>query len=249
MNESVLIAGLFIGLGTALLGSLVILKKLALVSDALSHVALPGLAVALIVGLNPFLGAVVFLVGSVLLIGAIQKKFHLATETLVGILFTTALAVGILLVPSEELLESLFGNISQISSFDIGLAVVGGSLLFLVTLLLYRRFVKVMISPELSRSEFINVNRTELIFLIILALGVALGIKTIGTLLMGALIILPAATAKNLSSNLKQMALLSVIISLVSIGFGFWFSTIWQSPPGPTVVLLSSVIFAVSLIK
>lgn len=246
MSE-IFIVGLFVALGSALFGSLVILKRFALVSDALSHVALPGFALALLFEIHPFFGAIGFLIIAVAIIHTIERRIRVATETLVGVLFTVALAIGAILVPEEELLESLFGDITMLTQFDVWLSVIGGSVLFISTLLLYRRFVKAMVSQELAHTESTHVPNTELLFLLLLVLAVAIGIKAIGTLLMGALIILPAAAAKNISATLKQMVLLSVIFSIVSIGIGLWGAQAFGITPGPSVVLVATVFFIISL--
>src|SRR3989344_4429676 len=108
-----------IGIGAGYVGSFMILRRMALVGDALSHVALPGIALALIFHFNPFVGAFTALFIAVVGIWILERKTSLPSETLVGIFFTTALALGILLTPEPELLEALFGNINNVARLDL----------------------------------------------------------------------------------------------------------------------------------
>ena len=113
-----LLVGTLIGLGSGYIGSFMVLRRMSLVGDALSHVALPGIAVALLLQINPFIGAFTALLLAILGIWTLERKTELPSETLVGIFFTLSLAVGLLLTPEPELLEALFGDISKIGVAD-----------------------------------------------------------------------------------------------------------------------------------
>jgi len=248
ISGQVFIVGIVIGASAALLGVFVILRRMALISDALSHVALPGMAIAIVLGFNPFIGAAALLAVAILGVFWVGRRVTLATETIIGVFFTAALAFGLLLIPREDLLEALFGDISQLTFANAMTALVGGGLIAVLILIFFRDFAKVTFSADLAFSEGIAVNQTNLLFLFLLAGTVALGIKAIGTLLMGALIIIPAAAAKNLSSGLRMMTILSLIIGVSSVLVGFLFSKFFGLPPGPAVVLVGSVFFIISLI-
>ncbi|MFA5987575.1 MAG: metal ABC transporter permease, partial [Candidatus Paceibacterota bacterium] len=118
------ITAAFVGAAAGYLGSFMVLRKMALVGDAMSHVALPGLAVALVLGYNPFWGALLALIMATFVIWILEDKTSISTEALVGILFTTSLAVGILIVPDHELLEALFGDISKVGVYESVVAMV-----------------------------------------------------------------------------------------------------------------------------
>jgi len=115
LNYLQLLTGIFVGIASGYLGSFMILRRMALVGDALSHVALPGLAIALLLNVNPFLGAFVTLFTGIVAIWLIENKTELPTKALVGLFFTFSLAVGILITPHEDILEALFGDIQKIS--------------------------------------------------------------------------------------------------------------------------------------
>jgi ABC-type Mn2+/Zn2+ transport system permease subunit len=114
-SVSILVIAIMIGASSGAVGSFVLLRRMALVGDALSHVALPGIALALAYRVDPFWGVLSFLLPAALLVWWLEGKTHLHTETLVGLLFTTSLAVGILTIPEIEIIESLFGGFATLS--------------------------------------------------------------------------------------------------------------------------------------
>lgn len=240
--------GVSVGIGVSLLGTFVILRRMALVGDALSHVALPGMALAVTYDLNPFIGAAVFLFLAVIAITLIERHSILPIDALVGVFFTAGLGIGALLSPSAEgLLEALFGDIAQLHLIDAEIAVAAGLFVTIVTLILFRDFAYLTLSPELAHSEGVPVQRTELIFMLLLAIIVAVGIKMVGTLLVGALIIIPASIAKNVTVSLKGMAFVSAVVGVVTVVGGSGIAAIFHLPPGPVVTTVAAGLFAVSL--
>lgn len=244
----IVVAGISVGVGVSLLGTFVILRRMALVGDALSHVALPGIALAVTYKLNPFLGAVVFLFLAVFAITLIERHSVLPVDALVGVFFTAGLGIGALISPSaESLLEALFGDIAKLNMVDAEIAVGAGLLVAIVTLLLFRDFAYLTLSPELAHSEGVPVERTELIFLLLLATIVAVGIRLVGALLVGALIIIPASIAKNVTVSLKGMAFVSAAVGVVTVVGGSSIAAVFHLPPGPVVTTVAAGFFLVSL--
>lgn len=229
------------------MGSLMVLKKMALVGDALSHVALPGLALGILFNFPPLLGAFAFLFASVVIIWFMGKATKLSYETIVGAMFTLALAVGILIMRDTELLEALFGDITKVTILETAAAVIISALAVILTKVIYKKLVLGMISEELAISKGINVNRTNLIYLLLVSLVVAIGIKIVGTLLVGFLVIVPAAAAKNVSSDLFKYAVLSASFGAVSACSGVLFSSYLNLPTGPFVVFSGIVVFVVTI--
>jgi len=229
------------------LGSLMVLKKMALVGDALSHVALPGLALGILFNFPAPLGAFAFLFASAVIIWFLGKATKLSYETIVGAMFTLALAVGILIIPQIELLEALFGDITKVSIMETAAAVIISALAVILTKMIYKKLVLGMISEELAISKGIDVNKTNLIYLLLVSLVVAIGIKIVGTLLVGFLVIVPAAAAKNVSSDLFKYAVLSASFGAVSTCSGVLFSSYLNLPTGPFVVFSGIVVFVVTI--
>jgi len=242
-----LLTGIFVGISAGYLGSLMVLKKMALVGDALSHVALPGLALGILFNFPEFLGAFAFLFASAVIIWFLGKATKLSYETIVGAMFTLALAVGILIIPQTELLEALFGDITKVTILETAAAVIISAMAVILTKMIYKKLVLGMISEELAISRGIDVNRTNLIYLLLVSLVVAIGIKIVGTLLVGFLVIVPAAAAKNVSSDLFKYAVLSASFGAVSACSGVLFSSYLNLPTGPFVVLSGIVVFVVTI--
>jgi ABC-type Mn2+/Zn2+ transport system permease subunit len=242
------VIGIFVGLSAGYLGSLMVLKRMALVGDALSHVALPGLALGILFNFNPFIGAFLFLFGSALVVWHVERITKLSVETIVGAMFTLALAVGILIIPQPDLLEALFGDITKVALTDTIVAVVVGLFAVLLTKMIYNKMILGMISEELATSSGINVARTNLVYLLLVSLVVAIGIKIVGSLLVGFLVIVPAATAKNVSSSLFRYALLSSVFGVVSSVSGVLLSAYLELPSGPLVVLSGVAVFLAAVL-
>ncbi|MDP2933062.1 MAG: metal ABC transporter permease, partial [bacterium] len=190
LSHALLIA-VAVGLASGAIGSFIILRRMALVGDALSHVALPGIALALAWSIDPFWGVVVFLAVAAVVVWWLQGRTKLPGEAIVGLLFTASLAVGILALPSEDLIDSLFGAFPALTTLGLWLIVLGAILLTAATFWLARKFLFMIVSPDLAHVNGIS-SKTDLALLLIFALVVALGIKLVGTLLMGALTIIPA---------------------------------------------------------
>jgi ABC-type Mn2+/Zn2+ transport system permease subunit len=238
-----LIVGIFVGAASGYLGSFMVLKRMSLVGDALSHVALPGIAIALMMGQPPILGAFIALTLAVIGIWYFQKTSNLYSDALVGIFFTTSLAIGVLITPEPDLLEALFGNIQKLTPLDAILAIIISVAIILLTRYISKKLMLGIISEELSQSLKISAGRNNLIYLLLVGTVVALGVKFVGTLLTGALVIIPAASAKNLSGSLSGYSLWSILIGIASSVLGVLVAALVHSPPGPVVILTSVAIF------
>ena len=243
-----LISGIFIGGVAGYLGSLMLTKRMALVGDALGHVALPGMGLALLFGLDVSFGAFLFLLLGIFLIWLFEIKTSLPMEALVGVVFVASLAIGFLIIPEPELLEALFGDISKVS-FEMALvSAVFSLLIFLMIKRIYPKMILANISEDLAKSEGIKVKKENFIYLLSITAMVALGVKIVGSLLVGALVIIPAATARNLSKNLKEYYLGSVLLGILSCFFGSLLFKLTGIPAGPLIILFSTFFFLISLI-
>jgi ABC-type Mn2+/Zn2+ transport system permease subunit len=225
-----------------------VLRKMALVGDALSHVALPGLALGILFNFNPFFGAFAFLFGSAIAIWQLGRTTKLSFETLVGATFTLSLAVGILIIPEPELLEALFGDITTVGLLDAAIAVIVSILAIFLTNFVYNKIVLGMISEELATSTGVNVPINDLLYLLLVSLVVAIGIKITGTLLVGFLVVVPAAAAKTISPNLLRYSVLSSAFGAISASSGILLSSYFNQHPGPFVVLSGITIFIAAVI-
>jgi ABC-type Mn2+/Zn2+ transport system permease subunit len=243
----IMIAGSLIAAAGGVLGTFALLRRMALVGDALSHVALPGIALAIIFNFNPLLGSLACLILGTTLIWAVEHKTKLPVDTLVGIFFTLALAIGAIITPDEDIMHALFGDIATINAADFLIAS-GASLAIIIALLvIHRRLTLTMISTDLALSLGANPHVLEFLFLMIFALTVAIGIKFTGALLMGSIIIIPAAAARNLAVSMHSYMALSAFFGVVSAASGIAIANYYALSPGPVFVLISGAIFFISI--
>ena len=243
-----LIVGIFIGGVAGYLGSLMITKRMALVGDALGHAALPGIAIALIYGFNPSWGAIPALFLGILVIWFFEIYTKLPMEALTGIVFTASVAIAFLFLPEDQVSNALIGDISKISLSDTIFSVILSIIVFLILKKIFSKMILTSISEDVARVEHIDTKKYNFIYLVCIAIVVALGIKITGSLLMGALVITPAAAARNMASNLFQYSFGALIIGIVSSVLGILFFKAFSFPAGPCVILSATAIFLISLI-
>jgi zinc transport system permease protein len=242
-----LIVASVVGALAGYVGSLMILKRMALVGDALTHVALPGMGIALLWHINPFFGALASLFIGVMIIWFAETRTKLPIEALTGVVFAVSLAIGFLVTPEPEILEALFGDISKTTMFDAILAIALSVVLFMVTQKIYPKVMLSAVSEDLARSQGVRVALYNLLYLFVVVGIVALGVRVVGTLLMGALVVIPAAAAKNLSSSMSSYILQSLCIGALSAVLGIVAAAYFKVLPGPPVVLIAAAAFALSV--
>jgi len=244
-----LIVGVAVGFSAGYLGSIMVLEKMALVGDALSHVALPGIALGVLLNFDPLIGAFAFLFVSAVLIWHLSRVTKLSFETLVGAAFTLALAIGILLFQNLDALEeALFGDITKVGLIQASAAIAISIAVISLTRVIYKKIVLGLISEELAISKGINIARTNLLYLLLVSLTVAIGIQITGTLLVGFLVVTPAAAARIISTNLSKYLTLSAIFGAISAISGIILSNYFDVHPGPIVVISGIAIFAATII-
>lgn len=243
-----LILGTFICGVAGYLGSLMVTKRMSLVGGALGHLALPGIAIALIFGFDISLGALIFLALGIILIWLIEMRTKLPLEALTAIVFSTSLAIAFLFLPEEQTTEALIGDISKITVIDTIITVALSLVIFLVTKKILSNMIFASISEDLARVRGINIKKMNLIYLICIALVVAIGVKVVGGLLTAALVAIPASASKNISKNLFQYSYGGLILGSAAgiLGIlGFEFTNI---PAGPLIIIASTIFFLISLI-
>ncbi|EKD62263.1 MAG: ABC-3 protein [uncultured bacterium] len=241
-----ILVGSLVGASSGLLGSFMILKRMSLVGDALSHVALPGMAIALTLAINPFIGAFVALTVAVVGVWYLSEKTEVYPEALIGVFFTASLAVGILITPEPELLEALFGNIESIGLVDGLITILASLVIFSGVSKLSDKLLLGVVSQDLASSTGVKMGRVNFVYLLLVGLVVALGVKFVGTLLTGALVIIPAAAAKNMAMSVRSFKIAAVAIGSVSAVGGILIAQLLGIASGPVVVLVSIAAFCLS---
>jgi ABC-type Mn2+/Zn2+ transport system permease subunit len=249
-SYAVLLAAFF-AIAAGLVGSVALMKRMVLASDVISHLALPGLGIAYLLKGNPLLGGGATLFLGTLLVWRLQKKTGLATDSSIGVVFAACLGIGALVTPQEDLLEALFGNFGKLSlvGFLLGTAAVILIVTFLVQM--KDRLILNLFSPDLASATGVNVAHLDLGFLLVFSLTVLVGLRFMGALLSSALIIIPAATARQLTDRMAKFVVVTCVASLLSVVAGFLVSTLLfkTSTVGPTIVIVSALLFVLSLLK
>jgi len=237
------------GAAAGLVGCFAVMRRMTLAADAISHIALPGIGVAILLRIHPILGGVAALLVGTVLVWGIENRTRLATETIIGVVFSLALAIGSLITSGEELIEALFGGVGHLTTVETTFALVLALGVIGFVLWKRHRLVLALVSPEIARTSGINVQRLNLYFLLVFALTIALGLRYLGVLLVGSLVIIPAATAKRLARSLRGMLVISVAVSIASTTLGTWLSLSLHRTPGPMIVLIAASFFLLSLLR
>jgi ABC-type Mn2+/Zn2+ transport system permease subunit len=244
-----LILGGAIGAVGGYLGSLMLTKRMALMGGALGHMTLPGVALALLYDFDVSLGAVLFLTFGVSIIWILEQKTRLHLEALTAVVFSASLATAFLFLPKEETDIALLGDISQISPIAVFITVIICLGLFWAIKSIYADLVLAGISPDLAQITGADLKRNNTIYLICIAITVALGVRIVGGLMTAALLAVPACTAKNLSTSLSKYALISTLAGSLACIVGIMVYAFWGIPSGPAIIIASVILFLISVFK
>ena len=251
IEEKILLAILMtvsIGAVSGYLGTLMLSKRMSLVGGPLGHLTLPGIALALIYGFDVSIGAFAMLILAIIVIWLFEKRTKLPIETLTAIVFTSSVAIAFLFLPAEEVEMALIGNISQLTLLSTILSVTLSIFVFFVVKTIYKKIVFNAISEDLAKTEKINVDRINLIYLFAVALVIGLGIRIVGSLLTAAIVSIPAATSKNLSINMKQYAYGGAIAGGLAGVLGIIIYQLFAIPAGPAIIISSAGLFLLSVV-
>jgi zinc transport system permease protein len=243
-----LMVGIFVGGAAGYLGTLMLSKRMALVAGPLGHLTLPGIALALIYGFDMSLGAFPFVILGIVLIWLFEIRTKLPMEALTAVVFSSGVAIAFLFLPIEQAEAALVGDISEVNLGEVAISVVLAVILFLVITKIYSKMVLINISEDLAKSQRINVKKYNLVYLILIAVIVALGVKMVGGLLTAALVAIPACSARNLSRNLLQYAFGASVIGILSSFLGIFFFELTGLPAGPLIILANAGVFLISAI-
>lgn len=231
-----------------LIGSFAVMRRMTLASDAISHVALPGIGLALAFHLHPLIGGGAALILGTFAIWGLENRTRISTETLIGVVFSTALAAGSLLVSGDDLIDALLGSPGDLSGWEVALGLFGALAVIGFVLVARSRLLLALVSPDIARTAGINVRLLDLLFLLAFALTIALGLRYLGVLLMGSLIIIPAATAKYLARSLPGMFAVAVTAAVAATVAGTAVAARYHRPSGPVIVAIAAGLFLLALV-
>lgn len=249
-----LIAGIAVAVVAGPLGAFAVWRRMAYFGDTLAHSALLGITFGLLLEINLNLAVTLgCLVLALILVGLQQKRF-LATDTLLGILAHSTLALGLVCVSlfSEtriDLLAYLFGDILSVSLNDVIVISCIGAAVLLALFFLWRPLLAITVHEELAQVEGIAVVPVRTALMLLMALVIAIAMKIVGVLLITALMIIPAAAARRLSHSPEQMAITASCLGSLAVILGLAASYYWDTPAGPSIVLAATSLFTITLLK
>jgi len=245
-------AALLVGVVCAVVGAFIVLRGMAFFGDALAHAILPGVAVGYLVGDGAraplFWGAL----GAALLasfgIGAISRGTKIREDTAIGIVFASMFALGVALIStvrsySVDLAHFLFGDVLGVSSADLALMAVFGSVIILVVLVFYKEFLVLSFDPLLAATLRLPARLLEYLLLILIALAIVVSLQTVGVALMVAMLVTPAAAAFLLTRRLPVMMALAAVIACLSGVIGLYISYYANIASGAAIVLTTTAFF------
>ena len=247
-----LMAGVGIAIVTGPLGCFVIWRRLAYFGDTLSHSSLLGVTLAFSLSINISLS--VFLVSGViaLLLLSLQKRTKLPGDALLGLLAHSSIAVGLVIIGflsfiRFDIMGLLFGDILSVTANDIIIIWLGGVLILIILYFIWKSLFAATVNYDLAAAEGMKPDRSNIIFTLLLAGVIAISIKMIGVLLITGLLLMPPATARNLSNNPRAMVILSIIVGILSVIIGLFCSLEINSASGPTIIVVALVLFILSI--
>lgn len=256
MLDDFLIRAALAGIGVALaagpLGCFVIWRRMAYIGDASAHAAVLGVALAFGFSISVFAGVLVTALAMAVLVSILSHRGH-ALDTVLGVLAHSALAVGLVAISflnsvRIDLNAYLFGDILAVGRGDIALIWGGAAVVLAMLWWRWGALLTTSMSQELARAAGFNPRREELILTIALALVVAVAIKIVGALLIAAMLIIPAAAARGLSDTPEKMAMMAAGLASASVLGGLWMSLGYDTPAGPSIVVVAVAWFVLSLV-
>ncbi|NMG61229.1 metal ABC transporter permease [Geitlerinema sp. P-1104] len=253
MQRSLMIA-ICVGLACALVGSYLMVQRLALLGDAISHAVLPGVAIAFFFGVNILIGAFIAGILSTVLIAWIHTRSPIKEDAAMGIVLSSFFALGITLITliqkdtKVDLMHFLFGNILGVSAQDVRETFVITIIISLTIIALYKELLFYSFDPQGAQAAGLPTNALNFGLMVLIALTVVASLKAVGVILVISLLITPGASAYLLVPRLHQVMLLGSALSILSSMSGMYLSYYYNLPSGPAIVLVATGIFSLSLL-
>lgn len=248
-----LIAGLGIAVFMGPFGALVVWRRMAFFGASVAHAALLGVAAGFILGVDPTIGIIALCIAMAVLLFVMRGRYGIGTDTVLGILAHTALAAGLVAVTMlptlrVDLVGYLFGDVLSVSRADLVWIYGAGGLALALLVVQWRSLIAITVDEDLARVEGIAVARAELSFLVLVALVIAIAMKIVGLLLVAAMLVIPAATARAFASTPEGMAGFASLAGCLAVLGGLGGSILWDVPSGPAIVLVAALLFGLSLL-
>ena len=250
--QNALITSVMVGISAGIIGSFIILRGMSLMGDAISHAVLPGVALSYMLGSSYIIGATIFGMASAALIGFVTKHSRLKNDTAIGIVFSAFFALGIILISfarsSTDLYHILFGNVLAVRDSDMFLTAAVLVNVLIAVPLFYKQLKLTSFAPTIAKSYGWNISAINYGLMFLLTLVAVTSLQTVGTILVIAMLITPAATAYQLTDKLLVVIVLSTVFGTISSIAGLYFSYTYNLPSGATIVMAAAMLFIVAFV-
>lgn len=250
--QNALVTAVVIGVVSGALGCFIILRGMSLMGDVISHAVLPGVAISYILGINFFVGAIIFGLLSSIIITFIKNNSIIKGDTAIGITFSSFLALGVILIgianSSTDLFHILFGNILAVQDIDKWLTIGVSIAVLVVIVLFFKELLITSFDPLMARAIGMKVNFYHYLLMVLLTLVSVTAMQSVGTILIVAMLITPAATAYLYTNSLRKMIILSSSLGTVSSVLGLFIGYSFNIAVGSSIVITSAIIFAISFL-
>ncbi|WP_195935253.1 metal ABC transporter permease [Lactococcus lactis] len=250
--QNALVTAVVIGVVSGAVGCFIILRGMSLMGDAISHAVLPGVAISYILGINFFVGAIIFGLLSSIIITFIKNNSIIKGDTAIGITFSSFLALGVILIgianSSTDLFHILFGNILAVQDIDKWLTIGVSIAVLVVIVLFFKELLITSFDPLMAKAIGMKVNFYHYLLMVLLTLVSVTAMQSVGTILIVAMLITPAATAYLYTNSLRKMIILSSSLGAVSSVLGLFIGYSFNIAVGSSIVITSAIIFAISFL-
>ena len=245
------IAGTVIGIVAPVIGTFLVARRYSLIADTLGHISLAGVAIGLLLGINPIITALIAAVVMSLVIDRLRSGKLVSGESALAMLLSGGLALAIVLISlakgfNVDLFSYLFGSITTVRPEDLYLIIPLGLLVIVLTLLFYKQFLYISFDEEGSKVNGIKVTALNTLLMVLTAVIVSLSIRIVGSLLIGALIVIPVVTAAQIARSFRSSIALAILFSLFAIIVGLFASFYFNLAAGGTIVLVALIVFAIT---
>ena len=242
------IVGLLASVACGVIGAYVVVKRISFISGSIAHAAFGGIGLSYFLGIAPLLGATAFGLISAMVMGAIRYRYQQQEDTLIGAIWAVGMALGLLFIHlssgyASDLFGYLFGNLLLSTAKETGMILGLNALILTVVIRFFRGFQAITFDEEYAKVLNLPVFALYLGLLALIALTTVILIRVVGVILVIALLTLPAATAKNFTTNLKHLQIAAVLIGMSATSLGLWLSYIFNLPTGPLIILVTAFLY------
>lgn len=251
--KNALMAVLMVGPMFAIMGTMIVNNKMAFYSDTIGHSALTGIAIGILLGFqDPLWIMIVFSILLALAISLLKYYTAASTDTVIGAVSATMVALGIVILSRgggfAQFSRFLIGDVLSITPKEMYLLAIALAAIVLLWATMFNKFLLISVNPTLARSRGIPAGLVETVFCIATAVIITISIQWVGILIINSFLILPAAAARNVSVNMKQYHVISVLITLISGITGLLLSYYWATATGATIALVAAVFYLITLV-